>query len=318
MNYQVVNFPWKQYPTSNLGNVVSEYTHYKTYRQQTVKLYKYLQTMLQLKTVVYLAVGDAMEEYKESSDAIINDQWRQLFPIYIENASKEFATEIIIITPNINCNPTFLTKTQKKYGWTKVGDKYESSNPDYKITVRIFITPFPCIDTNNNKLIDYLKTKEIISSTIINDLIQTTADITFLEDFNNVFAKYINHIKQNGVIICNYLAVFNNDSVYSTYNNFYFAPILKNIIKNNNSDIITSLLLKWTFNPTITTTSLVLPLSLPCSFSYISEYTHNSYNIIVSKETSGLQIVMSDIKKNKFNTIRELVKHVNTNYYKLQ
>jgi len=280
--------------------------------------------MILPKTVVYLAIGDAMEEklnlMEENLNSMeidlnfitsdINYQWRQLFPVYIENASKKFTTEIIIITPNINCEPTFLVKTQKKYKWVKVDGIYKSSNPKYKITVRIFITPFPCIDTNNNKIVEYLETKKTITTSTINDVIQTTTDIAFLEDFNNTFTKYVNYTKQNGIIICNYLAVFNDDSIYSAYNNFYFAPILKNIIKNKNNDTITSLLLKWTFKPTITSTYLVLPLLLPCNFSYVNEYANNTYNITICDETVGLKIIINDTKKIKFETLQELIKYI--------
>jgi hypothetical protein len=315
-----INFPWKYYPVSKLGNILSEYTHYNIYREQTIELYDYFLNFNPNQTLVYLAIGDAMEEIKNINVYETHDQWRQLFPIYIETAATSrhvAATEIIIVTPNINCNPDFIKKTQTLFKWNKIkNNHYKSGELKYNINVRVFITPLPCIDPKNIELMKHLKEKnqEIFTESQINELEQTTNDINFLNEFNLLLTQYINKVRINGAILCNYFAVFNNKSLYSAYNNFYFSPILKSLIKNLDKNIVmNALLLKWTYITTNTTTALSLPLPLPSQildqfkFSYISNYSNNSCNLEIIKEDDILKFVIYD-KKQKYNTIHELIK----------
>lgn len=328
-SYQpTLNFPWKMYPTSNLGNIVSDYNSYDVYRKQTLALYHYLQTseILELdKLVVYFAIGDPMEEQHNNPNYEIFDQWKQLFPTFIEETTTQFRTEIIIITPNVMCNPGFIDKTKNKFKWQKCSDLQDCSDTShikyistlYQVTIHIFLTLFPSLDENNSKFINNLNkiiTNQDYANILcdhVNNLVQTNEDQSFLNTFNQVFENFVTRIKESGVIFCNYLAVFNNATNYATYNNFYFAPILKSLFCNfHNEENIKSLLFSWIYVLTNTSIFLYLPFCLDYNFSYINEHKYNLLNLKVIQEDTNLKIIVFDNKKREYDTIINFLKEL--------
>lgn len=308
-----INFPWKIYPVSNLGNIVSEYTHYDIYRKNTLLLNKYLQNnAINTCTCYYLAIGDAMEELKNNNLFNTHDQWRQLFPFYIEEISMSFKTEIIIITPNIHCNPSFLLKTNTKFKWTLDENseykKYTSNN--YNVVINIFITPFPSLDQENERFINDLTNKTKIElEEQIQNLIQTKEDIIFLNNFNSQLKIFIDKIKESGVILCNYFAVFNSLSIYSNYDNFYFSPILRSLITNfNNKNYINNLLLKWKYTLTETNTYLSVPSLVEYKFNYVNKYFHSQYLKIIKQDNKLKFIIINTQKNVEYDNIKDLMK----------
>ncbi|ARF10272.1 hypothetical protein Hokovirus_1_151 [Hokovirus HKV1] len=238
-----INFPWKLYPVNNYKNIMSEYDHYKIYKKNTLKFYNFISNYKTYDTIdynnliLYLCIGNPMDEYYYCTNNAIGCQWQQLFPMYLENHKNVL---LMIITPDIsylNNEPLFMKNT-KHYGWTKKNTNTYISLK-YKVVVKIFITPFITLDNENNNNINILNNttnKKILN--IINSLIQTEQDKIFISNFYTKFTDFINFM--NGLVICNYLAVFNSP-IYEKYNDFYFCEELKKIMNKH-------LLLTWTYD----------------------------------------------------------------------
>jgi len=305
-----INFPWKIYPV-NFCNIFSEYTHYEIYRSNTIALKEYFENNINDCSCVYLAIGDAMEEQKNTEIFSKCKQWRQLFPFYVEETSKMFKTEIIIITPNINCNPTFISKTQEDFNWQITDSnhiRYISNT--YNVAANIFITSFPTIDINNERIINKLNRKIISHESLkkhITNLVQTQDDINFLTSFNDVLSAWVNGIKENGIILCNYFAVFNAESIYSQFNDFYFAPKLKTLLSNTkNNNYINTLLLSWNYVTSETNTILTIPFS-EYSFNYV-DILSSKYTFRIIKSKKKLKIIILDTGNCQYDTIQSLIK----------
>lgn len=218
------------------------------------------------KQLIYMAVGATMEEIIDDDNYKKYNQWRQLFPSYIEDMilkSKCLKSSIIIASPNIffdPCryrDPVFISKTDRQFKWTKTSkNTYKSSH--YDVTVFVICTKFPSYNEDRSRLV-YDKLCELVKKDNIcintDHILQTEDDIVFIKNFYDSLDKLI--IEIDGILICNSFATFNINSVYGkSYNNYRMFKELKQIfIKNSDKDNI--ILSEWVHNTkNITTRSI--------------------------------------------------------------
>lgn len=122
----------------------------------------------------YVAVGAAAEEryvngyYTDKTMFHLAEQWRQLFPYFVEETSlknPEVPIEVTIIAPNKHLDfrsrkfkqPVFVDKTMKQFEWKIFEDDndvltYLSTKT--RLTVKVFCTPFPSYVPTQNEFID--------------------------------------------------------------------------------------------------------------------------------------------------------------------
>ena len=122
----------------------------------------------------YVAVGAAAEEryvngyYIDKTMFHLAEQWRQLFPYFVEETSlknPEFPIEVTIIAPNEHLDfksrkfkqPVFVDKTMKQFEWKTYEDEndvltYMSTKT--RLTVKVFCAPFPSYVSTQNDFID--------------------------------------------------------------------------------------------------------------------------------------------------------------------
>lgn len=242
-----INFPWYLYP----NQPCSGYKDYETYRLETIRLYNELVKYKPSKNTVFqLIIGAVMEEYKERNNNI-DEHWRQLLPYYLENylendETNENCVEIFIVAPNNNFKEKInlsLIKETDYLNWIYDEDNKTYKSTLYDLTIKVFYTPFPSIQKNNNA--------EIKNYSIMLDdydftpIIQTENDITFVKNFYNQLGKIFDLIEKNkGVVLCNSYAVFRSDSMYKPIYEHYklFNEIKTLFIKKKNR-----ILAEWVF-----------------------------------------------------------------------
>ena len=109
-----LNYPAFLYP----GAIFSGYEDFDFYRSESLRLLDYFNTPPEKNCLYQIIIGSAMEEYYNYMKRPIDLQYRQLFPIHIENFIDTYPNnnvKIIIISPDVffsddkYVEPTFIT-----------------------------------------------------------------------------------------------------------------------------------------------------------------------------------------------------------------
>lgn len=271
-----INCPWMLYHmASPLGNVCYGWQDFDTYRVEVKRLYEHLEKIestFNESTLLFMVVGAAAEEGVDEPNYKKYEQYRQLFPYYVEKAAlQNIPVRIIIISPNETFDKStykdleFIKYTNSEFKWDKICDgRYKSEN--YDVTVDIFCTPMPCEDMESNKLvIKTAKSKAYLSENPIyikriKDMEQIESDVKFIDKFYCQLEKLFLKIENTGgIIMCNSYAVFRDGSSLAKYRNYYMFPRIKQLFSNKyNTDGTKRLLTEWNFNMSCTNTALYM------------------------------------------------------------
>lgn len=221
-----MNNPFFTYPG---GTLRGEYNDFETYRVEAHRLLNHLKSsILKPNTLLYICIGSAMEENK-CDDYYKYNQWRQLFPHYIETYLSP--VEIIIISPNKLKNPGFIKITDEYLKWESSDTStYTSSTRDIKVNI------FNCMMPSENK-----KRTVSIAKKCTDLPLQTDTDVQFINEFYSVLKEYINKANKT---ICNSFAVFRN---MPEYNDFRMFREIKDVIGNG-------ILAEWKYDEMCTNT----------------------------------------------------------------
>jgi len=241
-----LNFPWTSYPTHRTGNLChgwgEDIDYIIQYRQNTLHLFDFLKNTTPCPTI-FICIGAAYEEIVSLSSNVQINQWRQLFPLYIEkfvvNGNK---VQIIIISPNDSFmkreTPEFINKT-RYMNWTfreETNCKQVYSSKKFHVDVYIFCTPMPSDDPLNDNVIQYIKSTNLYELDIVknkvDNMLKTTNDIDFVRNFYECLKIFINKCD---VVICNSYAVFNENDKLKNYCMF---PEIKELFNKKDNKIL--------------------------------------------------------------------------------
>lgn len=237
-----LNHPWKTYHNAPM----SSYQYFDVYKTETLRLFQFLKQYIpKSQTVFQLIVGAAMEEALEH-EIPIGDQWRQLFPYYLEELvlDEGLKAQVVIVSPNKNFleeeyHPTFIGMTNWKYHWEMTGPR-EFTSTTYPVKINLFCTMFPQVDKFNSKLVDYWK-----DVSYIEQFVQTDMDVSFVNDFYKSMSAMFAKVEQvDGVILAVSYAVFNNIRRPA----YYLIPSIKDLFPIQKKD--TRMLFEWRYAPT--------------------------------------------------------------------
>ncbi len=234
INFEL-NHPYFLYP----GGPLSEYTNYKIYNKELLRLYEYLKQINNLINhyknipsnyiLVPVIIGSPMEQAIKSKYSEPNTfyQWQQLFPDYINNFINCFSKKnnskiyvfIIIVSPDNIFSDSFTHDpffTYISYEFKKISkNNYEFSDNNLTICVNIFNCPFPSQDARievfnkMNNLIN--KFNSDFSNIEIKLYTQTENDLLFINNFYILLEElYKNNNYKNISIIVNSWACFKN------------------------------------------------------------------------------------------------------------
>jgi len=251
-------YPWYTYP--NL--VVSQYQDYANYITESCRLKNYIDNLIiEPRTLFHLITGAAMEEIISCDmdfphiDFIKSDQWRQLFPFWIDNYIKEDASacvKIAIVSPNKHfrsdqfITPSFVAKTPE-YEWNVNTEIRTITSNKFNVEISIFNTPVPHKCSYNKKYINCL-----IESGYDGDLdliTQTLHDIKFIESFySSLVSKLDLIISRSGIATCFSYAVFNAECDQRSHMvNFKMFPLIKSAFSRLPPKM--RIVAEWSFRP---------------------------------------------------------------------
>lgn len=251
--------PYFAYP----GAPIKGYHEFEEYNKELKRFYNFItdfMTHSKEKVNVHINIGAAMEEVPDHSHYEKYDHWMQLFPYHLQTfilgeGNMNIETHIIIVSPNESFSneryedPVFIKKTNEIFDWIKKENKkYISSK--YPVTINIFQTMFPHNDQQRNKiLMDFISKRrhELIEYVPwIDNLEQTSNDVSFIEEFYKQFGKFLDHINDNkGIVICFSFAVFNEVTDYKIHNNYAMISEIKRFFTVDNFN--KRMLFEWKF-----------------------------------------------------------------------
>lgn len=248
-----LSFPYKYYPKYPLAG----YLDVAQYNKQLSLLIDYFMKLQKSTSSIlfHIAIGGAMEEYlhfynktqNEDSKEDYISQWRQLFPIHIENACKSgISVRSIIICPNESFNPTcfkdpLFIKHTPEFEWIKDNMSYKSNK--YDIEIDIFYTLMPSVNKNSEeiycKLTDLYKEYDII----IHE--QTDYDKEIINNFYKTMNDTFEILEKHGsCITCFSYAVFNVESLTTMLPKYYLFSEIIQLFKTE-----TRILAEWKYIP---------------------------------------------------------------------
>lgn len=261
-----LSYPWYTYPNS----FCSPYYELELYKSETIRLHNFLKNYNinhNKKTLFHLTIGAAMEELIHEKRDKMNKyttkllQWRQLFPVHIENfifeESEKRKVNIVVVSPNKgfekdDYKPSFIDKTNDDFLWKRTGKLQYVSNV-YNITINIFCTLFPHNDPKNKMIIKKIKRAPINIKPQLLKYIQTKEDRIFVKEFyetlNSVFDNISSNVDNinNGFVTCFSFAVFNTQTAFSGICEYeMFSEIIKSFEDDENR-----LLAEWTYHPIV-------------------------------------------------------------------